>query len=112
VIDGPGFTDLEAPTDKTIGADGLPIRPTEKHATKEDAKGNVFTITDRVFMMDARETIRVKVGNGNWVTLPDGVEWHTKTWLTVRDGKWLRKANQNFIRHEGKPIGKLHKPPM
>ncbi len=68
------------------------------------------TITELVYMLNAFETVDVKVGSGNWERAAD-LEWFSVTWLEKVDGKWRRKAGLNMI-EKGSIIGlELAEPP-
>jgi hypothetical protein len=91
VIDTPGFIEI-----------GPPLTPGVR---AEDAVENVF-------IMNAVETVEVKVGSGPWLQVGQ-LEWYTVTWLEKVDGRWRRKPGLNYIR-KGSASGPLtlQEPPM
>jgi len=53
-------------------------------------------VTELVFMLNATETVEIKIGSGNWEKAAE-LEWFSVTWLENVDGKWRRKAGANQI---------------
>lgn len=53
--------------------------------------------TEAVFMMNAIETVDVKVGIGAWMQSAE-LSWFSVTWLEKSGTTWRRKANMNGIR--------------
>jgi hypothetical protein len=47
-------------------------------------------------MLNATETVQVKVGSGNWEKAAE-LKWFSVTWLEKVDGKWRRKQGANKI---------------
>jgi hypothetical protein len=56
-----------------------------------------YGVTEYVYIMNAVETVEVKVGTGTWRQIGQ-LEWYTVTWLEKADGLWRRKPNLNYIR--------------
>ena len=54
------------------------------------------SVTEVVFMMNATETVEVRVAGGPWIKSAD-LEWFTVTWLEKESGQWRRKAEANVI---------------
>ena len=54
------------------------------------------SVTEVVFMMNATETVEVRVAGGPWIKSAD-LEWFTVTWLEKESGQWRRKAEANII---------------
>ena len=52
--------------------------------------------TEAVFMMNAIETVDVKVGIGSWMQSAE-LSWFSVTWLEKSGTTWRRKANMNKI---------------
>jgi len=70
--------------------------------TRPDLLGNLTSAdrsraTEAVFMMNATETVEVRVGRGAWV-VADTLDWFSVTWLEKdADGTWRRKPDFNKI---------------
>jgi hypothetical protein len=77
VTDGPGLTEIPPILDAIPAAS----RP---------------KVTEYVFMMNAIETVDVRVGKGAW-TRAAQLEWCSVTWLEIAGGKWRRKPDRNKI---------------
>ena len=58
--------------------------------------------TEAVFMMNAIETVDVKVGIGSWMQSAE-LSWFSLTWLEKSGTIWRRKANMNKIRQGSIP---------
>lgn len=79
-VDAPGFT---GPTTKPDLLDGLPSAEASR-------------TTEAVYMLNATETVEVRVGKGPWSEAAT-LEWFSVTWLEKVDGKWQRKSGFNKI---------------
>jgi len=53
-------------------------------------------VTEYVFMMNAIETVDVRIGKGAWSRAAQ-LEWFSVTWLEIASGKWRRKPGKNKI---------------
>ena len=79
VIDGPG---PPIPPGMFAVAGKLPAIP-------DDERPNV---TEYVYMINAIETVGVKIGSGPWMQMAGGeMKWSSVTWLEKASGKWRRK---------------------
>jgi len=54
------------------------------------------SVTEVVYMMNATETVEVRVAGGPWAKAAD-LEWFTVTWLEKVSGQWQRKSEMNTI---------------
>ena len=86
MIDG---RDPPIPPDMFAVAGKLPAIP-------DDERPNV---TEYVYMINAIETVDVKLGSGPWMQMAGGeMKWSSVTWLEKASGKWRRKpGNENKI---------------
>lgn len=80
VIDSPGLTG--------------PIR--RPNFVENMGRAQQSKATEAVFMMNAIETVHVKVGAGTWVDAGQ-LEWFTVTWLEKVGDTWRRKQGSNKI---------------
>ena len=55
------------------------------------------SVTEAVFMMNATESVEVRVNKGVWTKAGDDLEWFTVTWLEKVNGQWGRKLGMNTI---------------
>ena len=56
-------------------------------------------VTEYVYMINAIETVHVKLGSSPWMQMAGGeMKWFSVTWLEKASGKWRRKSgNENKI---------------
>jgi len=54
------------------------------------------SVTEVVYMMNATETVEVRVDHGAWTKAAD-LDWFTVTWLEKVGGQWQRKPESNLI---------------
>ena len=54
------------------------------------------SVTEVVYMMNATETVEVRVDHGVWTKAAD-LDWFTVTWLEKVGGQWQRKPERNLI---------------
>ena len=79
-IDTPGFTGPETAPDLV---DNVP-------------SADRSTLWEAVFMLNATETVKVRVAGGNWGQAAQ-LDWFSVTWLERVDGVWRRKSGSNRI---------------
>jgi hypothetical protein len=69
--------------------------------TRPDLLGNIppgdrDSVTEAAYMINATETVEVKVGQGSW-SPAGGLDWFSVTWLEKVNGTWRRKQDLNVI---------------
>ncbi len=79
-IDTPGFTGPETAPDLV---DSVP--PADR-----------ATLSEAVFMLNATETVKVRVVGGQWRQAAQ-LDWFSVSWLEKVDGVWRRKSGSNLI---------------
>ena len=86
VIDGPG-----PPIPPNMDA----VRGKQAEIPRDDRPN----VTEYVYMINAIETVDVKIGSGPWMQMAGGeMKWFSVTWLEKASGKWRRKpGNENKI---------------
>lgn len=53
-------------------------------------------VTEAVYMLNATETLEVKVGQGSWLSAGQ-LDWFSVTWLEKEGNTWRRKQGLNII---------------
>jgi hypothetical protein len=106
-------TAIPAGTDDNVHSNDKDMHPDNDHIYSMDSPGfsgsttkpdllrglpsaDESRTTEAVFMMNAKETVDVKVGKGPWSRAAE-LDWFSETWLEKVDGKWRRKQGWNKI---------------